>query len=104
VPRVPQFGWSLVRPSPATPHPGRDAATAPFFREGYAYFANSYRLAPDAAVEAGWEVATADYGGPYVAAMRRGDVIACQFHPELSGPWGHDLLTRWCNAPQTAGV
>jgi imidazoleglycerol phosphate synthase glutamine amidotransferase subunit HisH len=25
-------------------------------------------------------------------------VLACQFHPELSGAWGHDLLRRWLSA------
>ena len=27
--------------------------------------------------------------------MERGAVLACQFHPELSGVWGSDLLRRW---------
>jgi glutamine amidotransferase len=27
--------------------------------------------------------------------MERGTVLACQFHPELSGAWGRDLLGRW---------
>jgi glutamine amidotransferase len=80
--RVPQLGWNRVIP----------AAGAAFLSPGYAYFANSYRLeqAPE-----GWEAATADYGGPFVAALRRGEVLACQFHPELSGPWGAALLQRW---------
>ena len=30
-----------------------------------------------------------------VAAIERGDVLACQFHPELSGAWGAELLGRW---------
>lgn len=92
--RVPQFGWSQVSPG----------SEASFFREGYAYFANSYRIDVAPAIDAGWEVATAEYGGPYVAALRKGDVVACQCHPELSGTWGHDLLTRWCNAPQQEGA
>jgi glutamine amidotransferase len=37
----------------------------------------------------------ADYGGPFVAACERGPVLACQFHPELSGTFGADLLQRW---------
>jgi len=24
-------------------------------------------------------------------------VLACQFHPELSGPWGQQLLQNWIN-------
>lgn len=82
VPRVPQLGWNRVTPSEG----------CRFVEAGYAYFAHSYRLEsapPD------WEVATADYGGPFVAAMERGDVLACQFHPELSSDWGQALLKRW---------
>ena len=40
----------------------------------------------------------AEYGGnTYVAALERGRVLACQFHPELSSTWGTDLLRRWVN-------
>jgi imidazoleglycerol phosphate synthase glutamine amidotransferase subunit HisH len=40
----------------------------------------------------------ADHGGPFVAAMERGSVLACQFHPELSGAWGLGLLQKWLQA------
>ncbi len=86
--RVPQLGWNAV-------HANSDAR---WLRSGYAYFANSYRL-----VEAptGWSVAFADHGGRFVAALERGSVLACQFHPELSGPWGVSLLRRWLAASKT---
>ncbi|MCC6527021.1 MAG: imidazole glycerol phosphate synthase subunit HisH, partial [Polyangiaceae bacterium] len=38
---------------------------------------------------------TSDHGGPFVAALERGPVLACQFHPELSGRWGQALIERW---------
>jgi imidazole glycerol-phosphate synthase subunit HisH len=79
--RVPQFGWNRV----AAPAGGPVA-------DGYAYFANSYRLAE---APAGFAAATSDHGGPFVAALWRGDLLACQFHPELSGAWGLGLLDRW---------
>ena len=62
------------------------------FRCGAAYFANSYRLT-DQPPE--WHVAWSDHGGPFVAAVERGNILGCQFHPELSGPWGEGLLERW---------
>ncbi|MBI1849965.1 MAG: imidazole glycerol phosphate synthase subunit HisH [Planctomycetes bacterium] len=80
--RVPQMGWNRVEPDA-----GCRVLTA-----GDAYFANSYRLVD---APRGWLVATSDHGGRFVAALERGRVLACQFHPELSGAWGLDLLRRW---------
>ena len=79
--KTPQFGWNRVEPE----------AECRFFEPGYAYFANSYR-----ALEApGCRIATAEHGGRFVAGLERGHVVACQFHPELSGPYGRDLMARW---------
>ena len=79
--RVPQFGWNEVEAGP----------DCGLLESGYAYFANSFR----AVAAPGWQVAVAEHGGPYVAAMERGNVIGCQFHPELSGDYGAALLARW---------
>lgn len=78
--RVPQFGWNEV-----------EAEGCRLVRSGYAYFANSFR-ATDAP---GFAVATAEHGGRFVAAMERGSTLTCQFHPELSGSYGHALLASW---------
>ena len=83
--RVPQLGWNRVVPN----------AGCRLLVPGYAYFANSYKL--DAAPE-GWCAATSEHGGRFVAAMERGTVLACQFHPELSGAWGLELIRRWLAA------
>ncbi len=82
--RVPQFGWNRIEPQPG----------CRFFAEGYAYFANSYRVlaAP------GCKIATAGHGGRFVAGLEREHVVACQFHPELSGAYGHALIARWLEA------
>jgi glutamine amidotransferase/cyclase len=39
-----------------------------------------------------WVLATAEYGGEFVAAVQRGNVCATQFHPEKSGGAGLDVL------------
>ena len=79
--RTPQFGWNEVEAD----------EDCNLLDDGYAYFANSYR-----ATEApGWRVARAEHGGPFVAAMEKGNVIGCQFHPELSGDYGAALLSRF---------
>ncbi|PKN57852.1 MAG: imidazole glycerol phosphate synthase subunit HisH [Deltaproteobacteria bacterium HGW-Deltaproteobacteria-14] len=87
--KVPQLGWNEVTPD----------AGCRLLEPGYAYFANSYRLT-DAPL--GWAAARSDHGGPFVAALERGPILACQFHPELSGPWGLALLDRWLAAAREA--
>ena len=78
----PQMGWNRVSPAP----------DSKLLEPGYAYFANSFRFT---AIPSGWSGATAQYGGTLVAALERGAVLGCQFHPELSGQYGERLLARW---------
>lgn len=79
-----------------TPHLGWASVTAgegcAAICGGAAYYAHSYRIerAP-----AGWAAAWSTHGAPFVAALERGRVLACQLHPELSGAWGLELLRRW---------
>jgi imidazole glycerol phosphate synthase glutamine amidotransferase subunit len=80
--RVPQFGWNRIEPDP----------DCRLLQRGHAYFANSYRVAQ---APPGCVVAWAEHGGRFVAAFERGGILACQFHPELSGAYGHGLLGRW---------
>lgn len=80
--RVPHFGWNRVEPDGA----------CELIEPGFAYFANSYRLT---SAPPGWSAAWTQYGGPFIASVERGNVLACQFHPELSGPWGQALIARW---------
>jgi imidazole glycerol phosphate synthase glutamine amidotransferase subunit len=80
--RVPQIGWNRIEPLEG----------AALLEAGYVYFANGYRFED---VPPGWTGATADYGGRFVAAIESGAVLACQFHPELSGAFGLALLRRW---------
>jgi len=79
---VPQLGWNEIVPRP----------DATLLSHGYAYYANSYYLA---SIPEGWTGAETEHGVRLVAALERGPMLACQFHPELSGPFGHDLLHRW---------
>jgi len=105
--KVPQLGWNRVE----APEGAR------FLKSGHAYFANSFRISQARAEEArplqrdqlnvwqsAWHIATANYGGNFVAALERGNILACQFHPELSGPWGQQLLQRWLATNDTNEV
>ncbi|MEO8377438.1 MAG: ATPase, T2SS/T4P/T4SS family, partial [Candidatus Sumerlaeota bacterium] len=41
------------------------------------------------------------YGVNFVSAIEHGAWLACQFHPELSGNWGLQLLKNWLSlAPE----
>jgi glutamine amidotransferase len=80
--RSPQMGWNRVEADEG----------CRYLEPGHAYFANTYRLT-DAPID--WAIARSSYGGPFVAALERRGVLACQFHPELSGAWGTRLLGRW---------
>lgn len=79
--RVPHLGWNFV-----------ESGSGAVGRSGYAAFANSYCLLEP---PAGWRVAWTTHGRRFVAALGRDRVLACQFHPELSGRWGRELLARW---------
>ena len=75
-------GWNTVVPS----------ENVRFLRTGDAYFTHSYRLLDLPVVST---VAKTRYDEPFVSAFEIGNILACQFHPELSGEWGLDLLRRW---------
>lgn len=79
----PQMQWNrLVVTSPDPVLDGLDG--------GWVYFVHSYaaELTDDC-------VATCDYGGPVTAVVRRGNVVATQFHPEKSATVGLALLANF---------
>lgn len=83
-PVVPHMGWSLVT----------DAADLPMFAgvtDQRFYFVHSY-AAPAASAE---QVAHAEHGAPFVAALQDGPLWGTQFHPEKSGDAGAALLRNW---------
>lgn len=86
--KVPQIGWNGVyRPATST---GADPWSGTLL-DGVAdgepmYFVHSYVVRP---ADASVELAHTTYGGVrFCSALRRGNVTACQFHPERSGVEG----------------
>ncbi|MEO8381485.1 MAG: imidazole glycerol phosphate synthase subunit HisH [Acidobacteriota bacterium] len=79
---VPQIGWNRVHGTGPL-FDGVPSAT-PF------YFVNSY-----AAREVTAESATADYNGPFTAAVQRGRTFGVQFHPEKSSAAGLRVLRNF---------
>lgn len=89
---VPQQGWNDVTATPG----------CKIVQSGVAYFSNSFCMR---AMPLGWTGATSQHGVAFVSALERGNVVALQFHPELSGEFGINLLARWMNAvPATAAA
>jgi imidazole glycerol-phosphate synthase subunit HisH len=89
---VPQLGWNRVAPGIGAAPGEAQSASPRLVSAGWAYFANSYRLTE---APSGFAVCSAEYGERFVAAAERPGLLLCQFHPELSGPWGLELLKRW---------
>ena len=78
--RVPQMGWNQVQ----------FVKDAPFGIQGdFFYFVNSYYAVPEDNTGV-W--GTADYNGPFTAAVHSNNVYATQFHIEKSGDAGLALL------------
>jgi glutamine amidotransferase len=80
---VPQIGWNRVTAN-GSPLFERIAPDTSF------YFVNSY-----AASNASDEIARADYGGPFTAAVQNGRVFGVQFHPEKSSTAGLRVLRNF---------
>ena len=81
--KIPHMGWNglhITQP---------DGKLFRNTKEGdYVYFVHSYY-----AVDCGDSViATAEYGAELTAAVQRGNVFGCQFHPEKSGSVGLNIL------------
>jgi len=79
--KIPHIGWNALHI--ARPHPiFRNIAPG-----DCVYFVHSYYGAKCPAV-----LATAEYGAELTAAVGRGNVVGCQFHPEKSGETGLKIL------------
>lgn len=84
--KIPHIGWNALR------FP-RESPLFRHIREGdHVYFVHSYAAVDcDASV-----IATTDYGATLTAAVQRGRVFGCQFHPEKSGDVGLRILKAFC--------
>ena len=85
--KIPHIGWNalhLVKP---------DCPIFKYLKEGdHVYFVHSFYGAncEDSVI------ATSEYGAPLTAAVARGNIFGCQFHPEKSGNVGLSILKAFC--------
>ena len=88
--KVPHIGWNGL-------HFPKEKEKSPIFADlaenDCVYFVHSF-----AAVDCtDYVTATAEYGAELTAAVARGNVYGCQFHPEKSGEVGLKILKAFCN-------
>lgn len=85
--KIPHMGWNKLH------FVGEKDDIFKYLNEGdFVYFVHSYHAT-------GCEpalIATTEYGTPVTAAVRRGNVWGCQFHPEKSGSVGLSILRAFC--------
>lgn len=85
--KIPHIGWNALQ-YPVKRHPLFQSLD-----EGdCVYFVHSF-YATDCDP---YVIATADYGAPLTAAVAKGSVMGCQFHPEKSGAVGLSILRAFC--------
>ena len=89
--KVPHIGWNALKlTKPAHP-------LFRYIKEGdCVYFVHSYYAAN--CEEA--TIATSEYGADLTAAVARGNVMGCQFHPEKSGKVGLSILRAFCEGTE----
>ncbi len=85
--KVPHVGWNDLHLQ------GRGRLLEGLTGNPYVYFVHSYYL------QAEWEeivTSTAEYGVNIHASVEKGNVFACQFHPEKSSEAGMRILGNFC--------
>ena len=84
--KIPHIGWNEL-------HFARESKLLRYIKEGdWVYFVHSFYVDPAAESV----VATAEYGKEVTAAVQKGNVMGCQFHPEKSGEVGLNILRAFC--------
>ena len=82
--KIPHIGWNALH------FTGEKHPLFRYLKEGdFVYFVHSFHASPRTCPDV---IATAEYGGTLTAAVARGNVMGCQFHPEKSGDTGLSIL------------
>jgi len=89
--KVPHMGWNQVKCAGSNDPLLRGIPDGAYF-----YFVHSYYVVPD---DEEIIALRCDYGVEFVAAVRKENLFACQFHPEKSQAMGLALLANFVEAP-----
>jgi len=91
--KIPHMGWNALQFTAGDGSPA--AEKHPLFKyinDGdFVYFVHSY-----CAVRTDALIAVTEYGASLTAAVAKGNVMGCQFHPEKSGGTGLKILKAFC--------
>ena len=84
--KIPHIGWNAL-------HFRRNSKLFRYIKEGdCVYFVHSFYASKcDDSI-----IATAEYGEELTAAVEKGNIMGCQFHPEKSGDVGLNILRAFC--------
>lgn len=84
--KIPHMGWNSLDIKPGSRlFKGID-------QEAYVYFVHSYYLKADREADV---AASSEYGVKFAASVERGNLFACQFHPEKSSDTGLKILKNF---------
>jgi len=84
--KIPHIGWNAL-------HFKKESSLLRYINQGdCVYFVHSFYAAncEDSVI------ATAEYGCELTAAVQKGNIMGCQFHPEKSGSVGLNILRAFC--------
>ena len=84
--KLPHIGWNSLS------FPNTSPLLAGVEEGSYVYFVHSFCAVAD---DPATVIARTDYGVPVTAAVQRGNVYGCQFHPEKSGEVGLQILRNF---------
>lgn len=86
--KIPHIGWNALDFKKESP-------LFKYIKNGdHVYFVHSFHAVncEDSVI------ASSEYGAPLTAAVAKGNVFGCQFHPEKSGETGLNILRAFCEA------
>lgn len=93
--KIPHIGWNNLH------FPNKSRLFQGIAEDSYVYFVHSYYLAAE---DEKIVAATTEYGTLIHAAVEKGNIFACQFHPEKSSDVGLKILQNFIEITKEAGM
>ncbi len=88
--KIPHIGWNSIKK--CAPAGGLSTILKQMPDESYFYFDHSYYVEPE---DESIVATTTEYGVRFASSVAKGNIFACQFHPEKSQKLGLELLRNF---------